>query len=121
MAICGDVLANTLAAAGFSVDREYYINDTGTHILTLGRSTYLRYRQIIEGVDEPLEEGLYQGSYIKEHAKALLAERGTFHVFHLVQQLPCGRRELVYLAELRSVVDQTEPPTSLRAEFVSLQ
>ncbi|MCB9488776.1 MAG: arginine--tRNA ligase [Deltaproteobacteria bacterium] len=75
-AVIGDVLANLLAAAGYAVHREYYINDAGVQMNNLGRSTYLRYRQLIEGTSEPLPEGLYQGDYIVEYAKELRAGRG---------------------------------------------
>lgn len=49
----GDVLARVLAKGGFAVEREYYINDAGNQILTLGRS--------IKG-----EEEAYRGAYIEE-------------------------------------------------------
>jgi len=75
-AVHGDALASVLDAGGFSVSREYYINDAGVQIANLGRSTFLRYRQLIEGKDEPLPEGLYQGDYVREHALALRKERG---------------------------------------------
>src|SRR5260370_10247707 len=41
-AVVGDALAGLLANAGFSVQREYYINDAGAQVDTLARSTYLR-------------------------------------------------------------------------------
>ena len=44
-AAIGDVLANILQARGFQVQREYYINDAGNQMDTLGRSLYFRYRQ----------------------------------------------------------------------------
>ncbi len=75
-AVVGDALANLIAAAGFAVEREYYVNDAGLQIQTLGRSTVLRYRQLIEGKTGPLEQGLYQGDYMIDHARALRAERG---------------------------------------------
>ncbi|MCZ7586913.1 MAG: arginine--tRNA ligase [Deltaproteobacteria bacterium] len=75
-AVQGDALASVLAAAGYAVAREYYVNDAGVQIQNLGRSTFLRYRQLIEGRDEPLPEGLYQGDYIRDHARALREERG---------------------------------------------
>src|SRR5208337_2584977 len=44
-AAIGDVLANILQARGCQVQREYYINDAGNQMDTLGRSLYFRYRQ----------------------------------------------------------------------------
>src|SRR5262249_24113678 len=40
-AVFGDALANLLAFAGYEVTREYYINDAGAQVDTLGRSAYL--------------------------------------------------------------------------------
>lgn len=75
-AVVGDALASLLDASGFAVEREYYVNDAGLQIQTLGRSTVLRYRQLIDGKSGPLEQGLYQGDYMIDHARALRAERG---------------------------------------------
>ena len=45
-AALGDALANLLAATGHTVEREYYINDVGNQILTLGKSLYFRLREL---------------------------------------------------------------------------
>lgn len=45
-AAIGDVLANLLKLAGYQVFREYYINDVGNQMLTLGKSVYLRYLEL---------------------------------------------------------------------------
>jgi arginyl-tRNA synthetase len=62
----GDALANCLGNAGFKVEREYYINDTGNQIRTLGLS-------ILDacGVKIESREGLYQGSNVLAIAKEL--------------------------------------------------
>ncbi|MBZ0273315.1 arginine--tRNA ligase [bacterium] len=93
-AVTGDALSRVLAAAGFHVSREYYINDAGVQIETLGRSTWLRYRQLIDKKNEPLADGLYQGAYIREHARALRAERGgglTEADIPMIAQFAAGR------------------------------
>ncbi len=46
-AVFGDALANLLAAAGFAVTREYYINDAGGQVDVLARSAFLRYREAL--------------------------------------------------------------------------
>ncbi len=51
---CGDVLANVLEKAGYKVEREYYINDTGAQIKKLGHS-------VISDA-----EAVYKGEYIVE-------------------------------------------------------
>ncbi len=46
-AAIGDTLASVLQAAGYAVEREYYINDAGSKIRKLGRTIYARYAQAI--------------------------------------------------------------------------
>lgn len=73
-AVVGDVLANILRSVRYDVTREYYINDAGRQIATLGESTYLRLLELKgEKIDFP--EGLYRGEYIKDIA-SLLIEQG---------------------------------------------
>ena len=70
-AATGDVLANILAACGCQVEREYYINDAGNQMDTLGRSLYYRYREVLgEAVEFP--EGHYQGDYMRDLARELV-------------------------------------------------
>jgi len=64
-AAVGDALANLLAAVGYDVTREFYINDAGKQIRLLARSVYSRYRQM-HGKDEPFPEDGYHGTYINE-------------------------------------------------------
>ncbi len=78
-AAMGDALANVLEAAGFDVQREYYINDAGNQIENLGQSVYARYLELFGNqVDFP--EGGYQGDYIKEIADDLKATLGDRHL-----------------------------------------
>ncbi len=58
----GDALARVLARAGHEVSREYYVNDTGGQIRTLGESLLARRR------GEEVPEGGYQGEYVTELA-----------------------------------------------------
>jgi arginyl-tRNA synthetase len=75
-AAVGDTLAAVLEAAGYHVEREYYVNDSGRQIHTLGNSVFLRYRQLQgEDVEFPLDA--YQGEYIKELAEALASRHGS--------------------------------------------
>ena len=74
-AAVGDAVSALLKACGYSVEREYYINDSGRQIGTLGRSVYLRLRAAQgETVDFP--EDCYQGDYIKDIANALFVLEG---------------------------------------------
>jgi arginyl-tRNA synthetase len=74
-AVFGDALANLLAAAGYAVTREYYVNDAGAQVDTLARSAYLRYREAL-GETIEIPEGLYPGDYLKPVGAALAAEHG---------------------------------------------
>jgi arginyl-tRNA synthetase len=67
VAVIGDVLSRLLQAAGFVVEREYYVNDTGKQMENLGLSLYLRYRELFGEKTEFPEEG-YRGEYVKEMA-----------------------------------------------------
>jgi arginyl-tRNA synthetase len=75
-AVFGDTLANLLAAAGFDVTREYYINDAGAQVDVLARSAFLRYREALGEDIGPIPEGFYPGDYLKPVGEALAAEYG---------------------------------------------
>ena len=62
-AIYGDVLAKLLSQVGYSVLKEYYINDAGSQIITLVKSAYIRYLQAC-GLQIEMAEGLYPGEYL---------------------------------------------------------
>ncbi|MFW6381666.1 MAG: arginine--tRNA ligase [Bacillota bacterium] len=74
-AVVGDVLANIMEAAGYRVDREYYINDAGNQVNLLGKSTLIRYKQQC-GQEIELPENGYAGDYLKEIAAELYEEHG---------------------------------------------
>ncbi len=59
-AVLGDSLANVLEAAGYDVQREFYVNDGGTQFQLFIETLYARYAQVL-GQDEPLPEDGYQG------------------------------------------------------------
>ncbi|OAQ20268.1 arginine--tRNA ligase [Thermosulfurimonas dismutans] len=73
-AAVGDTLARILSFAGYEVVKEYYVNDRGRQMEILGRSVWLRARELSgEKIDFP--EDHYRGDYIKDLARKLLAER----------------------------------------------
>ena len=63
--------ADILDACGYTVEREYYINDAGNQMDTLGRSLYYRYQQLL-GKDLPFPDGHYQGEYMMDLASDFL-------------------------------------------------
>jgi arginyl-tRNA synthetase len=71
-AAVGDALASVLAAAGAEVTREFYINDRGNQMDLFGASI----RAVALGIERP-EDG-YQGEYIKELAKLILAQHPDY-------------------------------------------
>ncbi len=75
-AVFGDTLANLLAAAGYDVTREYYVNDAGAQVDKLGRTALLRYREALgEDIGE-IPAGLYPGDYMKPIGASLATEFG---------------------------------------------
>ena len=75
-AVVGDTLANLLAFAGYSVVKEYVINDAGSQIDVLGRSAMLRYREALGDDIGEIPSGLYPGEYLKPVGEALAREFG---------------------------------------------
>jgi arginyl-tRNA synthetase len=93
-AAVGDCLANVLAFMGFSVQREYYLNDEGNQINVLGASVNMRSKELKgEKIDFP--ENYYQGDYIYEIAKlaqsqkipeAQLGDFAADHILKIIKQ-----------------------------------
>jgi arginyl-tRNA synthetase len=71
-AALGDVLANLLAARGWSVSREFYYNDAGVQIDQLATSVQARAHELRGQPIDPDRVG-YLGEYIVEIARAYLA------------------------------------------------
>ena len=77
-AAVGAALANLLKAAGYQVDREYYINDAGRQVKLLGLSVFAAYQQLL-GNEYPLPEDGYKGGYVEDIAREFLKEQGGKH------------------------------------------
>ena len=75
-AIIGDSLAALLEWAGYTVTREYYINDAGNQVDTLARSAHLRYREALGEDIGTIPEGFYPGDYLKDVGQAFAAAHG---------------------------------------------
>ena len=71
----GATVADLLAAVGFKVHREYYVNDAGRQMNILAASTWLRY---LEGCGEAITFPVngYKGQYIYDIAAALKQTHG---------------------------------------------
>ncbi len=74
-AALGQAMASLLTATGFTVLREFYINDAGRQLQLLGRSVYARYRDYWEK-DSSFPEDGYHGDYIKTLAESVAHTHG---------------------------------------------
>jgi arginyl-tRNA synthetase len=75
-AVLGSALSRALAAAGYDVTREYYVNDRGTQMELFYESTFVRYAQALGRADEELPENGYRGQYLSDLGKELAEEHG---------------------------------------------
>jgi len=75
-AVLGSTLANVLAAAGYSVSREYYLNDMGNQIRTFAKSLHARYLQLLGDKAEVPTDG-YMGDYVVDLARRIVETHGT--------------------------------------------
>ncbi len=71
----GATVADLLAAAGFEVHREYYVNDAGRQMDILGTSVWLRYLELAGEVLTFPANG-YKGDYIWDIAASVHREQG---------------------------------------------
>jgi arginyl-tRNA synthetase len=76
-AIVGDSIARILEAASYTVEREYYFNNAGMQMQNLGSSLRIRYlQQLGQPVEIPEGGNFYQGEYLIDFARQLVAEHG---------------------------------------------
>jgi arginyl-tRNA synthetase len=81
VAVIGDVLARLHEATGFTVEREYYVNDAGNQMENLALSIDARYRELFgERVDFP--ENGYPGEYVKDIASEIKRQHGDRYLDH---------------------------------------
>lgn len=79
-AMVGDTIARILEAAGYTVEREYYFNNAGVQMTNLGNSLRIRYLEALGlPVEVPASDNttFYQGEYLKDFARDLIAEQGN--------------------------------------------
>ena len=86
----GASLANILSAAGYSVSREYYVNDAGRQMDILALSTWLRYLEL-NGLTSCFPANAYQGEYVRDMARLIHKAHGGRYVHEpalLLQGIP---------------------------------
>ena len=76
-AVVGDALARLLMKTGYEVCKEYYINDAGSQVDILGKSTFLRYQEILGDDSIVIPEGHYPGAYLKDIAAEIVEKDGN--------------------------------------------
>ncbi len=79
--VLGDALSAVLEAAGYQVEREFYVNDAGNQVNRYGLSLEARYLQIYQGEDavEFPEDG-YLGPDVIANAKGFAERYGDSYV-----------------------------------------
>lgn len=85
-AAVGSALANLLKAAGYQVEREYYINDAGNQIDNLAASVNARYLELL-GQETEFPENGYHGQDIIDTARRLIKRDGDKYL-----KLPAAKR-----------------------------
>ena len=76
----GASLSSLLEAAGFSVAREYYVNDAGRQMDILALSVWMRYLEIA-GTLLSFPPNAYQGDYVRDMARQLHGAQHTRYVY----------------------------------------
>ncbi|MBQ9566087.1 MAG: arginine--tRNA ligase [Synergistaceae bacterium] len=76
-AAVGDSVARILGFTGWNVQREYYVNDAGLQIETLGRSAQARYFEVCGHPElAPFPENGYKGDYLIDLARQIREQEG---------------------------------------------
>jgi arginyl-tRNA synthetase len=106
-AALGDALCNLLQEVGYSVEREFYLNDHGTQMEIFAASVEARYLELAgEEVEFPAEG--YQGEYIREIAATLLQEDGGRMTEECEEKRRAELGERAYRMELKNIQDSME-------------
>ncbi len=87
LAAYGATLGNLLEAAGYPVDREYYVNDAGRQMDVLGVSVWLRRLEAL-GLQFGFPLAGYRGDYIRDLATAYDGKLPDTNVDELLDGLP---------------------------------
>ncbi|MDP6967609.1 MAG: arginine--tRNA ligase [Gammaproteobacteria bacterium] len=106
----GASLANLLKAAGFKVQREYYVNDAGRQMNILAASVWLRYLAL-QDITIAFPSNGYQGAYVKDIAAALhqrvgasLKHTATEITTNLPADAPAGDKE----AHIDAIIERAQ-------------
>ena len=112
-AVLGSALSRVLAAAGYDVTQEYYVNDGGTQMEAFYGSVLARYREAL-GRQAHLPAGGYRGEYVADLAREIAADRGAHY---LEMPEPQALREIGDLAREKMVALVREDLDSIGVTF----
>jgi arginyl-tRNA synthetase len=98
-AALGDSMARILAHAGWSVEREFYINDAGVQMEIFAKSVAARYLELC-GRTVTFEPEWYQGSYIAEIAREIYSAEGDAWADRPAAKRESHFKETAYVAVL---------------------
>jgi arginyl-tRNA synthetase len=99
----GDAIANILDAAGYEVQREYYINDAGSQMVKLGESLYVRYGELLGRDLGGIPEGGYQGEYLVDWAQRVIDEEGERYLDLPREEAVAHMRDLAYRMAMEGI------------------
>lgn len=113
--VLGDALSAVLEAAGYQVEREFYVNDAGNQVNKYGLSLEARYLQLYQGEDavEFPEDG-YRGPDVIENAKLFAEEYGDRYVSSTPEE---RRAALVSFALPRNIQGLHDDLLRYRVEY----
>ena len=101
----GATVGNLLEAAGYPVEREYYVNDAGRQMDILGVSVWLRWLEA-QGLDISFPEAGYHGDYIRDIADSINTEAcSVVDAERLVHGLPEDDKEAIIEALIKTAKD----------------
>jgi arginyl-tRNA synthetase len=103
-AALGDAMARVMRHAGYDVYEEFYINDAGVQMDLFGQSVACRYLQIC-GLDIPMIENGYGGSYINDIAQGIRDRDGDKWVQAGEEERMTAFRETAYAEMLQLMKD----------------
>ncbi len=118
-AVVGDTLARLLSACGYEVHKEFYVNDHGVQIQTLGKSALYYIQKFSNPTIEPPPPppGSYQGAYLENLVREHLGRLQSFGQDSLAVGKEVGRDLLEFirqeLANLNIAFDHFFPESSL--------
>ncbi|MFA6391627.1 MAG: arginine--tRNA ligase [Patescibacteria group bacterium] len=109
----GDTLAKILAHVGYQVEREYYVNDMGKQVDTLGESVLRRYLQR-KGIPVPYPDYCYQGEYIKDLASSFVLRNYTLSSVKKIDEIKEKTKMTVLNKMLKQIKDFLEKKLNIK-------